>query len=161
MTTQAPHPLVPREVNLRDFAFMPGDLLLPLERMETLPLLEQLLYLPGDVFFDPKRRFWYSPHRLTLGARWERSRIAVLERDRRTCVYCGATRALLHCDHVMPEKAGGPSVEMNLACSCGPCNVSKSDSDVRTWIATRPFAAETLAHLRDSLWRSVQFLGLS
>lgn len=55
-------------------------------------------------------------------------RFDVFNRDRFTCVYCGATPpgVLLHIDHVTPVSRGGDSGIDNLVTACQPCNLGKS-----------------------------------
>lgn len=53
-------------------------------------------------------------------------RIAVLERDDYTCVYCGTTTAaIFHIDHAIPVSAGGDNHPDNLLTACAHCNLSK------------------------------------
>ena len=66
------------------------------------------------------------------------SRRAVLDRDRWTCVYCGAHpgdrrrgRALVKADfsvdHIVPRSRGGRDAWTNTARACYPCNQRKAD----------------------------------
>lgn len=79
------------------------------------------------------RRYINVPRR---GARW--SRQAVLQRDRHTCVYCGAHpgatrrgRILNHrdfsVDHIMPISRGGKNTWGNTVCACRVCNQRKGN----------------------------------
>jgi len=52
---------------------------------------------------------------------WRKLRAQVLERDRWTCVYCGADAA--HVDHVTPRAAAGPDSAANCVASCEDCNL--------------------------------------
>lgn len=56
-----------------------------------------------------------------------RLRLAILERDGHRCVYCGETSssAILHVDHVIPRKLGGPDRPDNLVAACFACNNAK------------------------------------
>lgn len=58
-----------------------------------------------------------------------RIRQAVLARDDHRCVYCGRRppEVTLEADHIYPRARGGSGVDTNLAASCGPCNLAKSD----------------------------------
>ena len=60
-------------------------------------------------------------------------RHSVYRRDGWACVYCGSTE-LLSIDHVVPQAAGGSNHYSNLVTCCLPCNCSKGDSPVRTWL---------------------------
>lgn len=53
-------------------------------------------------------------------------REAVLERDGRTCVYCGAVDDLT-LDHVVPRVCGGSNGYPNLVTACRSCNSAKGD----------------------------------
>jgi 5-methylcytosine-specific restriction endonuclease McrA len=48
---------------------------------------------------------------------------AVLDRDRWTCVYCGAEATEV--DHVDPRARGGATTPGNLVAACRPCNKGK------------------------------------
>lgn len=49
----------------------------------------------------------------------------ILERDRRTCAYCGGRAATI--DHLLPRSRGGGDTWLNLVAACAPCNGSKAD----------------------------------
>lgn len=49
----------------------------------------------------------------------------VMERDRYTCVYCGAHDRPIHLDHLIPWSRGGEDSFENLAVACVKCNTSK------------------------------------
>jgi len=49
----------------------------------------------------------------------------LLERDRRTCAYCGATNTPLQIEHIIPKSRGGSSRVTNLTLSCSSCNQEK------------------------------------
>lgn len=59
------------------------------------------------------------------GTKWERTRLAVLERDGHLCNYCG--RDATTADHVIPKAAGGTDDMSNLVAACLTCNGRKSD----------------------------------
>lgn len=68
-----------------------------------------------------------APRSPNLRTRW-----LVLDRDRFTCVGCGASPAttpgtVLHVDHVMPYSQGGTTEIDNLQTLCDRCNLGKSD----------------------------------
>ena len=67
----------------------------------------------------------------------KRVRDVVLQRDDRTCVYCGRRegqllfpgpfRLKIHVDHLVPASQGGSSFNVfNLCCACASCNMTKS-----------------------------------
>ncbi len=61
-----------------------------------------------------------------------RTRFAVLERDGRRCVICGASAsdgAVLEVDHITPVSMGGMHGLMNLQTLCFDCNRGKADSE--------------------------------
>lgn len=49
------------------------------------------------------------------------------------CAYCGAPTEEI--DHIVPLNAGGPDQWDNLTASCRPCNRSKSDRSLFTWLS--------------------------
>ncbi|KXO98376.1 Uncharacterized protein conserved in bacteria (plasmid) [Tsukamurella tyrosinosolvens] len=53
------------------------------------------------------------------------TRAEILDRDKRTCAYCGG-RADTY-DHVFPRSRGGAETWFNLVAACGPCNQLKAD----------------------------------
>lgn len=59
----------------------------------------------------------------------KRTRFQILERDNRTCVYCGAKspNVELVIDHVIPISKGGDNSINNLVCCCDLCNDGKGD----------------------------------
>jgi HNH endonuclease/Homing endonuclease associated repeat len=61
-----------------------------------------------------------------------RLRFKVLQRDRFTCVGCGASPAIkpgtiLHVDHIVPYSRGGATALENLQTLCDRCNLGKAD----------------------------------
>ena len=57
-------------------------------------------------------------------------------RDKRRCVYCGATESL-HYDHIYPVSKGGTDDPNNLVMACQGCNLSKSDNTLIEWMEKR------------------------
>jgi 5-methylcytosine-specific restriction endonuclease McrA len=49
----------------------------------------------------------------------------LLEKFRRTCVYCSATSVPLQIEHIVPKARGGTNRVSNLTISCEPCNQAK------------------------------------
>ena len=75
--------------------------------------------------------------RHSRGPSW--SRHGVLERDRRTCAYCGGAASTI--DHVLPRSRGGANTWLNTVASCGRCNQRKGDrtpSEARMPLRTAP-----------------------
>ncbi|WP_347837740.1 HNH endonuclease [uncultured Planktomarina sp.] len=50
---------------------------------------------------------------------------AILERDGKSCAYCGVTGRPLEQDHVFPWSRGGEHSVLNLVLACQPCNLKK------------------------------------
>lgn len=58
-------------------------------------------------------------------------RASILERDKRTCRYCGIRDVgKWHLDHVIPWSKGGETTYENLVTACAGCNLRKGD---KTW----------------------------
>lgn len=55
----------------------------------------------------------------------------VLDRDNRTCQYCGISGVRMIVEHVIPASQGGVTLEYNLVAACCRCNVTKKSA---TWI---------------------------
>lgn len=55
-------------------------------------------------------------------------RLAVLQRDKHQCKFCGAKPpdAKLHVDHILPVIAGGKTIVENLQVLCEACNLGKA-----------------------------------
>jgi 5-methylcytosine-specific restriction endonuclease McrA len=74
-------------------------------------------------------------------------RRSVLDRDHRTCVYCGRVGGDMdpdgmpwHVDHRLPASRGGSDIMENLALSCQACNLEKgtrTDEEYRYWMESR------------------------
>lgn len=72
----------------------------------------------------PPKRAWFSQkcYRETcLKHNWSSLRHHVFERDKHTCVKCGAT-ANLECDHIIPLAEGGTHAPENLRTLCRSCH---------------------------------------
>ena len=50
------------------------------------------------------------------------------------CAYCGVTDRPLQRDCVQPIARGGRYTLENIAPACGPCNASKSNDEVTSWM---------------------------
>jgi hypothetical protein len=64
---------------------------------------------------------------------WWPLRNYIIERDGRTCHYCGDRPERLCADHVVPLSRGGTNDEDNLVACCIPCNSSKCDKLLEEW----------------------------
>jgi len=76
---------------------------------------------------NPKKSLPRTPRDPSL-----RLRFKVLQRDRFSCVQCGASPAtmsgiILQVDHIVPWSRGGETVLENLQTLCSKCNLGKSD----------------------------------
>ncbi len=79
----------------------------------------------------------------------------LLGKFNRTCAYCGAKDVPLEVEHIQPKSKGGTNRVSNLAIACVPCNQSKSNLDVREFLADKPSVlkrvlAQLLAPLKDA-----------
>lgn len=63
--------------------------------------------------------------------------IAVLDRDNRTCVYCGAEGQPIELDHLTPISRGGNDTVWNLVTSCRACNRQKGRKTLSEYIKWR------------------------
>lgn len=50
------------------------------------------------------------------------------------CAYCGAADRPLQRDCVLPISRGGRYTVENVVPACGPCNASKCNGEVTTWL---------------------------
>ncbi|WP_336628431.1 MULTISPECIES: HNH endonuclease [unclassified Microbacterium] len=57
------------------------------------------------------------------------------ERELWACIYCD--HPWEHVDHVIPRALGGADDPHNLVPACAECNLSKNDTPVLDWIASR------------------------
>jgi hypothetical protein len=93
------------------------------------------LLLDGDGDWAVADWQQYSPPRdrsgTTYVSSWVRRRSEILERDDRTCAYCG--EAADQVDHVIPRSRGGSHQPSNLVAACGNCNRSKCDMTPEEW----------------------------
>ncbi len=74
------------------------------------------------------------------------SRREVFARDRHTCQYCGARKAELTLDHVVPRARGGGHSWENLVSACRACNhrkAGRTPSEARMRLRSRPVRPKT------------------
>jgi 5-methylcytosine-specific restriction endonuclease McrA len=69
-------------------------------------------------------RYIVTKWRYTAGPAW--SRQGVLNRDNRTCGYCGSREGRT-VDHILPTSRGGKNTWQNTVASCDPCNQIKGN----------------------------------
>ena len=50
------------------------------------------------------------------------------------CAYCGGDGAALQKDCMLPISRGGRYTLANVVPACGPCNASKCNTEVTTWL---------------------------
>jgi len=75
-----------------------------------------------------------SMRREALPRHWENVRLAIFERDKWTCTYCGTTDPdQWHCDHITPLCRGGSNEPDNLTTACRTCNSSKGGRSLSEW----------------------------
>lgn len=86
------------------------------------------------------------PTRRIRDARRRRRRLARVENDLTVpewgalqdawggCAYCGATDRPLQRDCVLPISRGGRYTVDNVVPACGPCNASKCNTEVVSWL---------------------------
>ena len=80
----------------------------------------------------------------------------ILERDKFTCVYCGAKANTV--DHVFPESRGGKSTWENLAAACEPCNGFKADrtpEEARMTLKWHPYRPDVIGAQQRKVWMSL------
>lgn len=76
----------------------------------------------------------------------------LLEKYRRTCVYCDATEVPLNIDHVQPRSKSGSDRVSNLVLACVRCNQRKGSRQVEDFLAADPGRlAKVLAGLKKPL----------
>ena len=79
----------------------------------------------------------------------------LLEKWNRTCAYCGAKDIPLEVEHIVPRSRGGSNRVSNLCIACVPCNQSKSNQDIKDFLANKPnllkgILTQTKAPLKDA-----------
>jgi len=62
----------------------------------------------------------------------------LLEKFNRTCAYCGAKNTPLEVEHIVALSKGGSNRVSNLTIACVPCNQSKSNLDIKKFLADKP-----------------------
>ena len=71
------------------------------------------------------------------------------------CAYCGATERPVQRDCVLPISRGGRYTVGNVAPACGPCNASKCNEEVTSWLRRKRLDERTFlvrhAEIRASL----------
>ena len=76
----------------------------------------------------------------------------VLQRDNRTCQYCGVTNVRLEIDHIVPVSKGGSYRVSNLVTACHNCNQSKGNRSLSEFLQHDPARLRKIrAQLKQSL----------
>ena len=84
------------------------------------------------------------------------TRRAILERDQRTCVYCGGQGETI--DHIVPRSRGGQDSWENLAACCAPCNAAKADrtpAEAGMRLRWTPWRPDSAAAQQRRIWREL------
>ena len=98
------------------------------------------------------------------GAAYQRSergamqvREYVLQRDGRTCQYCGKTGGRLETDHIVPRSRNGPYRISNLITACKKCNQAKNNLSLEEFLKDDPGRRERIRRqLKKSLSSATQ-----
>ena len=77
----------------------------------------------------------------------------VMQRDNRTCQYCGKTGVRLEIDHVVPKSRSGSDRVSNLAASYRECNQGKGNMPVEEFLRDQP---DRQAQVKRQLHASLQ-----
>ena len=76
----------------------------------------------------------------------------VLQRDGRTCQYCGTRKGRIEVDHVVPRSKNGSDRVSNLVTSCRRCNQKKDNRSLAEFLKRKPARLKKIeAQLRRSL----------
>jgi 5-methylcytosine-specific restriction endonuclease McrA len=62
----------------------------------------------------------------------------LLEKYKRTCVYCGRKNIPLEVEHVIPKSKGGSNRVSNLVIACVRCNKRKGNKSVQDFLKSKP-----------------------
>jgi hypothetical protein len=98
----------------------------------------------------------------------------LLEKFKRTCVYCGAKNIPLQVEHIVPKAKGGSNRISNLTLACDVCNKAKGTLSLEEFLSAKPallkkIKAQLKTPLKDAaavnatrweLWRQLAALGL-
>ena len=105
--------------------------------------------------FDP--RLMWDP--IVSGKEYQESergtmqvREYVLQRDERTCQYCGTDEGRIEIDHVVPRSKNGSDRVSNLVTSCRKCNQRKDNQSLAEFLKRKPAGLKKIeAQLKTSL----------
>lgn len=61
----------------------------------------------------------------------------LLEKFKRTCVYCGAKNIPLEIDHIVSKSQGGSNCVNNLTLACKECNIKKANKPIEQFIKNK------------------------
>ena len=76
----------------------------------------------------------------------------VLQRDERTCQYCGKTGGKIETDHIVPKSQNGPYRVSNLVTACRKCNQAKDDLPLEEFLKDDP---QRLTRIRSQLKKTL------
>ena len=62
----------------------------------------------------------------------------LLEKHKRTCVYCGKTNVPMQIDHIVPRSRGGLDNVSNLTLACSRCNQRKGNMPLQEFLRNKP-----------------------
>jgi len=82
---------------------------------------------------------WAPPSTPILARRQQETIARLIARDGPSCYLCRRTldRSQYHIEHIIARSQGGTNEDANLAVSCVPCNIRKSDSYISMRITDR------------------------
>ncbi len=72
------------------------------------------------------------------------------------CAYCGAKRADLQKDCMLPISRGGRYTLGNVVPACPPCNASKCNVEVTTWLRRKKRDEGSFLLLQATIHRAVE-----
>lgn len=81
----------------------------------------------------------------------------VLDRDKRTCVYCGMPGDTI--DHVFPRSRGGRDTWENMACACRSCNHGKADrtpEEAGMRLRWHPWRPDVTGYTQRKIWAEAE-----
>jgi len=71
------------------------------------------------------------------------------------CAYCGAADRPLQKDCLLPISRGGRYTLANVVPACGPCNASKCNTEVTTWLRRKKLDEAAILVRQSEIARSL------
>ena len=71
------------------------------------------------------------------------------------CAYCGAADRPLQKDCLLPISRGGRYTLTNVVPACGPCNASKCNTEVTTWLRRKKLDEAAILVRQSEIARSL------